>query len=210
MALKNDLCGIYPAGSYYGIRRVTEFLSLFFSYIVLLCIQFSISFSFFCDSRSEEWLRWHNLSVCPPPEAYLMFKYKIHLSLSWALQKTEGSPHSEVLSYSIWDKQCRFPYSNQKQYYTFQKMKVFQYAISRAWNMKLDRGRESTYNIFISTQCLRLCLNIINCMQLCKIWGFHSLQEWCLLGCYAVWLLKEPTFRRNLAPPSSGWQKSVH
>jgi hypothetical protein len=30
------------------------------------------------------------------------------------------------------------------------------------------------------------------------------LEEWCLLGCYAVWLLYEPTFRSNLAPPSSG------
>jgi hypothetical protein len=28
-----------------------------------------------------------------------------------------------------------------------------------------------------------------NC--LCKIWGFHGgdYEEWCLLGCYAVWLL---------------------
>jgi hypothetical protein len=27
--------------------------------------------------------------------------------------------------------------------------------------------------------------------QLCKIWGFHggNHEEWCLLGCYAVWLL---------------------
>jgi hypothetical protein len=35
---------------------------------------------------------------------------------------------------------------------------------------------------------------------------FHGgdYEEWCLLGCYAVWLLREPTFRRNLAPPSSG------
>jgi hypothetical protein len=29
-------------------------------------------------------------------------------------------------------------------------------------------------------------------------------EEWCLLGCYAVWLLYEPAFRRNLGPPSSG------
>jgi hypothetical protein len=29
-------------------------------------------------------------------------------------------------------------------------------------------------------------------------------EEWCLLVCYAVWILLEPTFRRNLAPPSSG------
>jgi hypothetical protein len=31
-----------------------------------------------------------------------------------------------------------------------------------------------------------------------------DIEEWRLLGCYAVWLLLEPTFRRNLAPPSSG------
>jgi hypothetical protein len=40
----------------------------------------------------------------------------------------------------------------------------------------------------------------------CKISGFHGgdYEEWCLLGCYAVWLLYEPEFRRDLAPPSSG------
>jgi hypothetical protein len=27
--------------------------------------------------------------------------------------------------------------------------------------------------------------------HICKIWGFHGgdYEEWCLLGCYAVWLL---------------------
>jgi hypothetical protein len=29
-------------------------------------------------------------------------------------------------------------------------------------------------------------------------------EEWHLLGCYAVWLLYEHTFRRNLAPTTSG------
>jgi hypothetical protein len=45
--------------------------------------------------------------------------------------------------------------------------------------------------------------------MLCKIWGFHGGDyEKCRpLGCYAVWLLWEPTFRRNLAPPLSGWQR---
>jgi hypothetical protein len=35
--------------------------------------------------------------------------------------------------------------------------------------------------------------------MLCKIWGFHGgeYEELCLLGCYAVWILQEPTFRRN-------------
>jgi hypothetical protein len=46
---------------------------------------------------------------------------------------------------------------------------------------------------------------------LCKIWGFHGgdYEEWRLLGFYAVWLLLEPTFRWNQAPPASvasyGW-----
>jgi hypothetical protein len=43
-------------------------------------------------------------------------------------------------------------------------------------------------------------------LMLCKIWRFHGgdYEEWCLPRCYAVWLLQEPTFQRNLAPPSSG------
>jgi hypothetical protein len=32
---------------------------------------------------------------------------------------------------------------------------------------------------------------------------FPGHEEWRLLGCYAVWLLYEPTFHRNLAPTSS-------
>jgi hypothetical protein len=31
-----------------------------------------------------------------------------------------------------------------------------------------------------------------------------------VLGCYAVWLLEELTFRMNLAPPSSRGQESVN
>jgi hypothetical protein len=34
--------------------------------------------------------------------------------------------------------------------------------------------------------------------------SMRGYEELCLLGCYAVWFLQEPTFRRNLAPPSSG------
>jgi hypothetical protein len=43
-------------------------------------------------------------------------------------------------------------------------------------------------------------------MLSCKICGFHGgvYEEWRLLGCYAVWLLQEPTFRSNLTPSSSG------
>jgi hypothetical protein len=39
-----------------------------------------------------------------------------------------------------------------------------------------------------------------------KIQDFHgSDSEECrVLGSYAIWLLQEPTFQRNLAPPSSG------
>jgi hypothetical protein len=42
-------------------------------------------------------------------------------------------------------------------------------------------------------------------VTLCKICGFHGgdYEEWRLLGCYTVWLFKEPTFRRNLAASKS-------
>jgi hypothetical protein len=44
----------------------------------------------------------------------------------------------------------------------------------------------------------------INSIPVCKIWGFQGgdYEEWHLLGCYAMWLLQEPTLRRNLVPPS--------
>jgi hypothetical protein len=43
-----------------------------------------------------------------------------------------------------------------------------------------------------------------------NIWGFQvgNYEECRLLGCHAVWLLSETTFRKNLAPPSSGWQNT--
>jgi hypothetical protein len=30
-----------------------------------------------------------------------------------------------------------------------------------------------------------------------------NFEEWSLLGCYTMWILYEPTFRRTLAPPST-------
>jgi hypothetical protein len=40
----------------------------------------------------------------------------------------------------------------------------------------------------------------------CEIWGFHGsdYEECRLLGCGAVYILCEPTFRRNVSPPSCG------
>jgi hypothetical protein len=34
-------------------------------------------------------------------------------------------------------------------------------------------------------------IQFTNKLERCKIWGFHGgdYEEWCLLGCYAVWLL---------------------
>jgi hypothetical protein len=43
-----------------------------------------------------------------------------------------------------------------------------------------------------------------DCNINCRISNSVSNEEWYLLGCYAVWLLLDPAFRRNLAPPSSG------
>jgi hypothetical protein len=60
-------------------------------------------------------------------------------------------------------------------------------------------------------QVLRYLDHVMNNILLCKIWGFHEgdYEEYRLLGCYAVLLLWELTFRGNKAPPSSGWQKLV-
>jgi hypothetical protein len=58
-----------------------------------------------------------------------------------------------------------------------------------------------------------------NYIALCpweSVWNavlrFHSLgnyKECHLLGCEAVWLLLERSFRRSVSPPSSGWKESV-
>jgi hypothetical protein len=49
-------------------------------------------------------------------------------------------------------------------------------------------------------------------LMLCNIWRFYGGDyDGCrILGCYAVWLLQEPKFRRNLAPPSSEFADSCH
>jgi hypothetical protein len=46
-------------------------------------------------------------------------------------------------------------------------------------------------------------------LMLFKIWGIHGgdYEECHLLWYYAVWLLQEPTFQRNVSPPSSVWQE---
>jgi hypothetical protein len=36
-------------------------------------------------------------------------------------------------------------------------------------------------------------------LQVCKVGAFH--------GRDAAWLMEEPTFRRNVSPPSSGWKR---
>jgi hypothetical protein len=60
------------------------------------------------------------------------------------------------------------------------------------------------------------CLLVIssewsNCLCTCyQLDGADVVSEDChLLGCYAIWLLYEPTSQRNVLPPSSGWQESV-
>jgi hypothetical protein len=34
-------------------------------------------------------------------------------------------------------------------------------------------------------------ISVVNLISYAKIWGFHGgdYEEWCLLGCYAMWLL---------------------
>jgi hypothetical protein len=55
-----------------------------------------------------------------------------------------------------------------------------------------------------------IALLLIFFYEECHFVSYKCTEECRLLGCYAVWLLSEPTIRRNLAPPSSGWQESVN
>jgi hypothetical protein len=47
------------------------------------------------------------------------------------------------------------------------------------------------YTETISSIIAHFLLAAKTSIELCKIWGFHGgdYEEWCLLGCYAVWLL---------------------
>jgi hypothetical protein len=67
------------------------------------------------------------------------------------------------------------------------------------WDIKTVRTSQETHYVS-ATEPSRL--------MLCEIWGFHGgdYEECRLLGCDAVWPLYELTFRRNVSPPSSGWQ----
>jgi hypothetical protein len=71
-----------------------------FSYFVLFYIPFSILFLSFFSSTADQknGLGWHNLSTCSLLEAYLMFKYKIRLSLeSCRRQKCFSVPTAKFL-----------------------------------------------------------------------------------------------------------------
>jgi hypothetical protein len=48
-------------------------------------------------------------------------------------------------------------------------------------------------------------------LMLCTIWAFHGFdyEERCLLGHDIVWLLLEPTFRKNVSNSPWRWQKLV-
>jgi hypothetical protein len=44
---------------------------------------------------------------------------------------------------------------------------------------------------FIIFSYMSVIFNVLDILSVCKIWGFHSgdHEEWCLLACYAMWLL---------------------
>jgi hypothetical protein len=65
----------------------------------------------------------------------------------------------------------------------------------------LWRGNIRLEIVYHSTDIVGTSEMIIVTCFLCKIWGFHGgdYEEWRFLGCYAVCLLYEPTFRKNLA-----------
>jgi hypothetical protein len=49
----------------------------------------------------------------------------------------------------------------------------------------------TSYHFTLFSPNVLPCVLFSNILSLCKIWGFRGgdYEEWCLLGCYAVWLL---------------------
>jgi hypothetical protein len=62
------------------------------------------------------------------------------------------------------------------------------------WNTSTYEALENLYtdvHINSAWESIRENNKISTKESLCKIWGFHGgdYEEWCLLGCYAMWLL---------------------
>jgi hypothetical protein len=82
---------------------------------------------------------------------------------------------------------------------------IFQTKNTVFWDIKLQFVPHRKHYVLYSINELG------NWLMLCKILGFlgSDYEECSLLGCDTVWVLLEPTFRRNVSPPSSGWKESV-
>jgi hypothetical protein len=61
----------------------------------------------------------------------------------------------------------------------------------------------------LQTRCHDPCLVLNFSLRLVPTGSVQVMPSW-RMGCYAVWLLQDPMFRRNVAPPLSGWQESVN
>jgi hypothetical protein len=55
----------------------------------------------------------------------------------------------------------------------------------------LDRHFHPPVSSSLFSPSILLSTLFSNTLNLCKIWGFHGgdSEEWCILGCYALWLL---------------------
>jgi hypothetical protein len=61
-----------------------------------------------------------------------------------------------------------------------------------------------------------ICATCLHSLSYCtsysviRMWNIMRSRRRPLLTCDAVWLLQDPTLRKNVLPPSSGWQESVN
>jgi hypothetical protein len=53
----------------------------------------------------------------------------------------------------------------------------------------------------VASRIIELIISSVGRYVRFEVFNGGDYEEWRLLGCYAMWLLPEPTFRRNVAPP---------
>jgi hypothetical protein len=131
--------------------------------------------------------RWHHTSAGTPRHSTFRFEGRVFLDASRAPSwKFLCRLHCPTRCYA----QCSMnPARGQLYRYLDLETHLILGCVSCAYQYRLQAA----------------CTSIV-----CVNWRIYFIEEWHLLGCYAVWLLKEPTFRRNLALPSSRWQESVN
>jgi hypothetical protein len=141
---------------------------------------------------------------CPLCRAFRSSRPSSCCRLPWASvsvsMPSTYSPSTIMAKYNV-HCNCLFPF----RYY--ERARAKDASIRRVLSNEVEESRLLGYKNPVRTSQETHYVSATESSQLMlyKIWGFHGgdYEECRLLWCYAVWLLQQPTFQRNLALPSA-------